>query len=252
MKSPLAYIGGKSRLAKQIISQIPDHRTYVEAFSGAAWVFFSKEESKIEVINDLDSDLVTFYRCVQNHLEEFLRQFRWLLSSRQIFEEWKEQISQQGLTDIQRAARYYYLQRLCFGGRVKNRSFGISNNRRPKLNLLRIEQEMSDVHLRLCGVHIENLPAEELIKRYDHKDTFFYCDPPYYKKPFYKHNMKKEDYIRHADRLAGIEGKFLYSINDHPVIREIFKDFKIEPVTLLYTVGTNKAKKGKELLISNY
>ena len=75
MNSPFAYIGGKSRLAKQIISIIPDHKTYCEAFSGAAWVFFKKPPSKVEVLNDLDSELITFYRVVQNHLEEFLKQF---------------------------------------------------------------------------------------------------------------------------------------------------------------------------------
>ncbi|MCK5099014.1 MAG: DNA adenine methylase [Desulfobacteraceae bacterium] len=76
MNSPFAYIGGKSRLSKQIISTIPEHKVYCEVFSGAAWVFFRKEPSMVEVINDLDSDLITFYRVVQNHIEEFLKQFK--------------------------------------------------------------------------------------------------------------------------------------------------------------------------------
>ena len=122
MNSPLAYIGGKSKLAKTIIDMMPEHKSYCEVFAGAAWVFFKKAVSKYEVINDLDSDLVVFYRVLQNHLEEFLRQFKWLLSSREWFEDWKRQQAAGGLTDIQRAARYYYLQRLCFGGRVKGRT----------------------------------------------------------------------------------------------------------------------------------
>ncbi|WP_035242145.1 DNA adenine methylase, partial [Desulfobacter vibrioformis] len=76
MKSPLAYIGGKSKLSKQITSLIPEHRVYCEVFSGGAWIFFAKQPSKVEVINDLDSDLISFYRVVQNHLEEFLKQFK--------------------------------------------------------------------------------------------------------------------------------------------------------------------------------
>ncbi len=148
MQSPLAYVGGKSRLAKTIVAKIPDHMAYCEVFAGAGWVFFRKEPSKYEVINDLDDDLICFYRVLQNHLEEFLRQFRWLLSSRKLFEDWKRQQKAGGLTDIQRAARYYYLQRLCFGGRVKNRTFGAGPMRRPRINLLRIEEELSEVHLR--------------------------------------------------------------------------------------------------------
>lgn len=173
MNSPLAYIGGKSRLAKTIIDMIPEHKAYCEVFAGAAWVFFRKEPSKYETINDLDSDLVCFYRILQNHLEEFLKQFRWLLTSRQWWEEWKRQQEAGGLTDIQRAARYYYLQRMCFGGRVKNRTFGTNQLHRPRINLLRMEEELSEVHLRLATVTIENLAWHEFIKRYDKPETFF-------------------------------------------------------------------------------
>ncbi|MCP4107470.1 MAG: DNA adenine methylase, partial [Desulfobacteraceae bacterium] len=121
MKSPLPYIGGKSKLAQTIIDMIPKHVTYCEPFAGAAWVFFKKEPTRYEIINDLDSELIAFYRVLQYHLEEFVKQFKWLLTSREIFEDWKRQQEAGGLTDIQKAARYYYLQRLCFSGRVRNR-----------------------------------------------------------------------------------------------------------------------------------
>jgi DNA adenine methylase len=252
MNSPFAYIGGKSRLAKQIISIIPEHKTYVEAFSGAAWIFFKKESSKVEVINDLDSDLITFYRVVQNHLEEFLKQFKWLLTSREWFQDWKDQLDVRGLTDIQKAARYYYVQRLAFGGKVNHRSYGGQIDRAvPRINLLRIEEEMSAVHLRLAHVRIENLPALELIKRYDRPDTFFYCDPPYHGHPDYKHNMASKDYEKIAKLLGSIQGKFILSINDNPEMREVFKAFNVKPVSLLYSVG-KKPKKAKELIIHNF
>jgi len=174
MKSPLAYIGGKSKLSKQISSLISEHRVYCEVFSGGAWVFFAKRPSKVEVINDLDSDLVSFYRVVQNHLEEFLKQFKWLLTSREWFDDWKNQLEGRGLTDIQKAARYYYVQRLAFGGRVRNRSYGIQiDGRTPRINILRLEEEMSGIHLRLANVRIENLSWKDLILRYDTPETFF-------------------------------------------------------------------------------
>jgi DNA adenine methylase len=76
MDSPLCYIGGKSRLSSIITPMIPECKQYCEVFAGAAWIFFRKEQSASEVINDLDGDLISFYRVVQNHLEEFLKQFK--------------------------------------------------------------------------------------------------------------------------------------------------------------------------------
>ena len=120
---------------------MPNHDQYCEVFSGAAWVFFTKEPSKAEVINDLDSDLISFYRVVQNHLEEFLKQFKWLLTSREFFKNWKAQLNTRGLTDIQRVARYYYLQRLAFGGRVRNRNYGVqTDGRANRINIVRLEE----------------------------------------------------------------------------------------------------------------
>ena len=143
MNSPMAYIGGKHLLSKQIIQMIPEHSTYCEVCTGAGWVFFKKDPSSAEVINDLDNDLVSFYRVVQHHLEEFLKQFKWILTSRQVFEDYKDQIETGGLTDIQRAARYYYIQRNAFGGKVAGRTFGVSVTRPVRINLLRLEEEMS-------------------------------------------------------------------------------------------------------------
>ena len=249
MKSPLVYVGGKSILSKTLVSLIPEHKVYCEVFAGAGWVFFGKEQEKNEILNDLDSDIISFYRVLQNHLEEFLRQFKWLLQSREWFEDWKNQIEGRGLTDIQRAARYYYIQRLCFGGRVSSRNFGVSPERPMRINLVRMEEELSAVHLRLSGVMIENLPWDEFIKRYDRPETFFYLDPPYYKAPCYKHNFYElEDYIKIAEVLRNIRGSFLLSLNDDPEIREVFKDFELNPVSLCYSVGKEKTT-GAELII---
>lgn len=250
MKSPLPYIGGKSRLTETIISMMPKHQAYCEVFAGASWVFFRKEPSRYETINDLDSDLVAFYRVLQNHLEEFLKQFKWLLSSREWFDDFKRQRAAGGLTDIQRAARYYYLQRQCFGGRVKGRTFGSGPMKTPRINFVRIEEELSAVHMRLNRVVIENLKWQDFVVRYDRPGTLFYFDPPYYKAPYYEHNMDLPDYKEMAEILSSIKSDFILSINDHPEIRGAFKGFKIKPVTLTYSVSKKKNIKGKELLIT--
>lgn len=253
MNSPIAYVGGKSKLAETIIRYIPQHHTYIEVFAGGAWIFFRKEPSNGEVLNDKDGDLISLYRVIQNHLEEFLKQFKWLLTSRETFYDFKNQIDGRGLTDIQRAAKYYYLQRLCFGGRVLHRSFGVDASGGNRINLVRMEEELSSVHLRLSNVIIENLSWENILQKYDKPDNFFYLDPPYFCAPCYKHNFENlSEYETLSTALSGLQGKFLLSINDLPEIRDVFQNFNILPVEVPYSIGKDDQSIGKELLISNY
>ena len=130
--------------------------------------------------------------------------------------------------------------------------FGTAPMHNPRINLLRMEEELSAVHLRLVGVHIEHLSWDDFILRYDKPGTLFYCDPPYYKAPSYAHNLELSDYQQMASLLSGIKSRFILSINDHPDIREVFKKFKIKPVSLKYTVSKGKQTTGRELLITNY
>lgn len=152
-KPLVPWIGGKRRLARYILPLFPHHQCYVEPFCGAAALFFMKEPSKVEAINDINGDVVNLYRVVQHHLEEFVRQFKWALNSRQIYK-WLTDTTPETLTDIQRAARFYYLQKLGFGGKVQGRTFGIAPTTPPRLNLLRIEEDLSAAHLRLARVYI--------------------------------------------------------------------------------------------------
>jgi len=179
MDSLIAWLGGKSRLADQIIHKIPPHVCYCEVFCGGAHVFFSKRQSKVEVINDINSDLVNLYRVAQNHLEEFVRQFKFMLVSRDQFERYQK-TAPETLTDIQRAVRFYYTIKTAFGAKVTGQSYGYSCTRPSNFNLLRVEEDLSAAHIRLSRVNIENLPYENVIKKYDSPDTFFYLDPPYY------------------------------------------------------------------------
>ena len=242
-------------MAKRIVAMIPEHKQYIEPFFGAGWVFFQKPESKYETINDLDNDLISFYRVLQNHLEEFIRQFKYVLSSRKIFEDWKGQMKTDGLTDIQRSVRYYYLQKHAFAGKVKGRTFAGNKLRYPRVNLLRLEEQMSEIHLRLSMVQIENLPYEKCIQNYDTDKAFFYIDPPYHEKPFYEHNFNEfSDFEKLKGVLENIKGKFIMSHHDNPDIRRLFKSFNIETINIKYSANnTNpKQKTSTELLIKNY
>ena len=158
---------------------MPVHQTYCEVFAGAAWVLFKKPESKVEIINDINSDLTNLYRCVKFHLAELVAQFRWMLVSRDEFDRFLKTPADT-LTDIQRAARFYYIQKMSFGGKVANQTFGTATTAAPRLNLLRIEEELSAAHLRLSRTYIEHLAWDECIRRYDRPHTLFYLDPPYW------------------------------------------------------------------------
>lgn len=247
------WLGGKNLLAKRIIERIPKHICYVEPFAGAAWVLFKKSESKVEVINDINKEVVTLYRCLQWHLEEFMRYFKWVLVSRDEFERLKV-ASPETLTDIQRSARFYYLQQACFGGRIVNPSFSCAKTAPPRLNLVRIEEYLSAVHLRLSRAYIECLPYSDIIERYDGADTFFYIDPPYFGVEDYygKDIFRREEFAKLAEQLTGIKGKFLLSLNDTPEIRELFINFEIESVQTKYSCTKGSSIPASELLINNY
>jgi DNA adenine methylase len=220
-----------------------------------AWVLFKKEPSKAEIINDINSDLVTLYRVVKLHLEEFIRYFKWVLVARDEFERFLAE-NPESLTDIQRAVRFYYLVKTSHGSRIGKRpTFGVSTTTAPRINLLRIEHELSDAHLRLARVVVENKPYGEFIDRYDRPHTFLYLDPPYFNcEDYYGEGIfGRDDFQKLADQLAGIQGKFMLSINDVPEIRDIFGAFNLKEVETRYTVGSaNRNTPVRELLVMNY
>lgn len=248
----IPWIGGKRRLSDKLLPLFPEHTCYVEAFAGAAAVLFAKAPVTTEVINDVNGDLVNLYRVVKNHVDEFLRQFRWALASRQLFE-WLQITPPETLTDIQRAARFYYLQRLAFGGRVAGQTFGTSTTSRPSINLLRLEQDLSDAHLRLSQVVIERLEWRECLQRYDRPHTFFYLDPPYWGTEGYGVPFGREQYDQLAEAMRLLKGKAILSVNDVPEMRAAFKGFRTKRVELAYTVGRSaesRTRRGELIVLS--
>ncbi len=248
----IKWMGGKRRLADRILPFFPQHSCYVEPFAGGAALFFVKpNQAEIEVLNDINGDLVNLYRVVQNHLEEFVRQFKWALSSRQVFK-WLQDTRPETLTDIQRAARFYYLQQMAFGGRVTGQTFGTATTQPPGLNLLRLEELLSAAHLRLADVWIEHLPWDDCITRYDRAHTFFYIDPPYWQTQGYGVPFGFEQYEKMAGMLGSLQGKAIISLNDHPDIRACFADYHIESTDIRYTVGGSNASEAREVLIFSW
>jgi len=252
MRGPLNYIGGKSRFITTILPMIPEHTTYVEPFSGGAQIFFRKNPAEVEVLNDLDGELVNFYRVCQSHYEELIRYMRFLVVSR----DWYQRLQKtppESLTDIQRAARYYYLQKNTFGGRVANQRYAIHVVQSAKFSVERLTEAIERTLKRLDRVQIENIPYEKAIRKYDRPTTFFYVDPPYYNvKGLYRFDFEHMQFEQLAELLKTIKGKFLLSVNDRPELRHIFRDFNIKAISVSYSVQKHAGRRYAELLIDNY
>jgi DNA adenine methylase len=248
----IPWIGGKRRLAKRILSQFPEHSCYVEPFAGGAALYFLRDTpAKVEVLNDINSDLVNLYRVVKNHLEEFVRQFKWALSSREVFK-WTQITRPETLTDIQRAARFYYLQHQAFGGKVSGQTWGTATTA-PPVNLLRIEEALSAAHLRMSQTYVEHLAWDECMRKYDRPHTLFFCDPPYWETAGYGVPFEWDQYELLATMMGSLKGKVILTLNDHPDVRKCFGTFAMESVAIDYTVsGGHKAVAAKELIIYSW
>lgn len=255
MQKPLfPWPGGKRRLAKHILPIIHStpHRTYVEPFAGGAAILFLRDPAPVEVINDTHGELVRLYRCVQHHLEELVRQFKWALVSREMFR-WAQLQNPDTLTDIQRAARFFYLQRQAFGGKVTGQTFGVSATSAPRINLTRLEEDLSMAHLRLSRVIIEHLPWQDVVRRYDTPKTLFFLDPPYWQTAGYGAGFDMHEHQQLAETMQQIEGKALLTINDHADMRAVYGTMIATPMRTCYTIGGGaKTKEARELLYRSW
>lgn len=249
LKPPITRMGGKSRLRKTIIDMIPEHICYVELFFGAGWVYFGKEPSEVEVINDIDRELINLFKMIKYHAPEVERMLEYEFSGRDMFEEYKDYPIEY-LTEINRAVRFLYLITQSFAG--KGDCYGYGTSKRPAPQIF-LKETLTKLQERLRNTYVENLSFEVIIDKYDREGTFFFADPPYFETTGYKHKFGEEEHLLLRDKLMEIKGKFLLTINDHPKTREWYKDFNIKEVGVIYSVSKQvKNKKFKELIITNY
>lgn len=251
MNSFISWIGGKKLLRNKILEVFPEQGTfdrYIEVFGGAGWVLFSSvRHAKIEVYNDVNGNLVNLFRCTKYHPEALQKELELILMSREQFFDAKEQVENRGLTDVQRAARFYILIKESFGSDL--RSFGV----RPR-NIENAIDYLLAVSKRLNTVVIENQDFERILKIYDKKDALFYLDPPYYKaEKCYPDRFVPEDHVRLKEALERVKGKFLLSYNDCEYIRELYSGYSIIEVERMNNfVHAEEKPQYKELLIKNY
>ncbi len=252
--APLAgYVGGKRILSKMLVPMINTipHGLYCEPFTGMGGVFFRRtERPAVEVINDRSKDVANFFRIVQRHHQAFLDMLKWQVASRSEFERLPGQ-NPDTLTDLERAARFLYLQKMTFGGKVTGRSFGISTSSSAKFDMTKLVPMLEAAHERLNGVYIECLRWQDFLSRWDRPNSLHFVDPPYYGTEDYygKDQFPRVEFEELAATLRTIKGKFILTLNDVPEIREMFAWAKIEAVGLTYSAG-GKPTEAREVIIT--
>jgi DNA adenine methylase len=245
-KPILRWPGGKHRHLKILLPLIRPHACYIEAFAGGLALFLAKERSALEVINDQNDTLVALYRNAQWHAEELIAEIQWALNARRNFVDFRRE---QGLTEIQRCARWLICNRISYGGKGEN--FGLQGARSSRENLMLAIRALRE---RLDRTIIENLPYEKCVLHYDKPDSFFFFDPPYLRaKPGVYDGWTVEQMRGLRKVIDGLKGSFVLTVDDSPETREIFAGLKIKASAVRNTLAANSAEKQtmmKELFIT--
>lgn len=252
---PIApYIGGKRNLARRICALIDatPHQVYAEAFVGMGGVFFRRtRRAPVEVINDWSAEVTNLFRCMRAHPGALCELISLQLHARDDFDRAMRQ-DPETLTDLQRAARFVFLQKAAFGGKVTGRNFGMAKSRAPRFRPSLVGEELIAAARRLEAVSIERLPWAEFIARYDQPGALFYLDPPYYgcEDDYGPGMFGREEFAAMAEQLARLKGRFILSLNDRPQVREIFSRFRIESVRTHYGLAGRGMQAAGEVIIT--
>lgn len=255
MKTPITYYGGKQTLLKYLLPLIPPHKLYCEPFFGGGAMLFAKPKSETEVVNDLNGELINFFKVVKTKFAELQKEVKSTPHSRELYK--KAMVVYQNpdlFSDVKRAWALWVLTNQGFAGTIGSWGFGNTSEKEKALHNKR-EGFENEYAKRLERVQIENNDASKVIDRCDTKDTFYYCDPPYIEtnQGHYK-GYNEADYKLLLDRLVKIKGKFLLSSYPNPLLISYIKKYKwhVEKVSKTIAVTKNTDKQKTELMVYNY
>jgi DNA adenine methylase len=260
MKTPISYYGGKQKLASTILKLIPEHKLYCEPFVGGAAIFFAKEPSDVEVINDTNRELINFYRVVQHDFVSLEKEIQVSLHSRDLHR--RAQVingNPDMFSEIKRAWAIWVLATQSFAsGLDKAWGYDLTKGSTSKKVANKRDGFSVDYAIRLQQVQIECTDALRIIESRDSENAFFYCDPPYYNSNCGHYDgYSLQDFDNLLSLLSRIKGKFLLSSYPSPILKEYTKkqgwyttqlDFRV-------SIANNYGKPGKlktEVLTANY
>ncbi|MDD3172037.1 MAG: DNA adenine methylase [Bacilli bacterium] len=257
MKSPIKWMGGKSKSVKTILPLIPKHECYVEPFFGGGWIYFAKEPSKVEAVNDVNGELINFFEVLRTKKDEFISQFEFALKSRELYLHFRQNMDLDKLTDVERAFRFYYIIQNAFGGMYRMNKKGqcnaafVSSPRKEAQGSFWDLEKINMAHERLKETIIENRDYKDLIKIYDKENTFFFFDPPYDTDLKYN-GITIFDYDELLNTCKNLKGKFLLTLNGE--MRDKFNEFNIVEHKVAHTINgwQGEDNNRSEIIVLNY
>ena len=245
----VGWAGGKARLCKYLLPLIKPHTCYVEVFGGGLALMLSKPPSQVEVINDVNGDLVSFYRNCKLHLEAILDELDFVLNSRREFEDY---IEQPGLTEIQRAARWFIRNKLSFAGSGDH--FAITRTTPHSSRENRI-LAMRSLSRRLDRTTIENRSWEKLFSAYDHEETLFFLDPPYPEAGVTYGGWDEVTVARFCNAVRDLQGQWIFTFKDCEQVRDLMHGYTFQTVDrargISNNTGSKKSGRYTEIIITS-
>lgn len=259
-KTPLSYYGGKQNLASRIVKLIPVHNLYCEPFCGGAAIFWAKNTSAVEVLNDTNRELINFYKVVQNDFVSLEQMIRISLHSRTLHRQAKVIYENPDMfSDLKRAWAVWVLAVESFSSILDGTwGYDIKKNATSKKIANKREAFTEDLAIRLQNVQLECTDAIRIIQSRDTHDSFFYCDPPYFNSDMGHYDGYTEsDFEGLLNTLSKIQGKFLLSSYPSALLSKYTKEFGWNKVQFDMTVSVNAKgpgtrKKKVEVLTANY
>lgn len=259
MKTPISYYGGKQKLLPVIVPKIPEHTLYCEPFCGGAAIFFGKDPSAVEVLNDTNSELINFYRIAQNRFVELNQMVSVTLHSRRLHKDAQIVYEHPHLFDeIKRAWAVWVLSTQSFAAMLDG-TFGFDKAKDTTTKKILNKRDSFSEHIaiRLQHAQIECADALYIIRSRDTPDSFFYIDPPYFNSDCGHYDgYTKEDFELLLKTLSGIKGKFLLSSYPSDILTQYSKanDWQYQVYEQGVSVNSKSGyiKKKWEVLTGNF
>ena len=255
----IPYYGGKFQLSRQLIPRLPKHNRYIEVFAGGLSMFFRKKKAEFNIVNDKDNNLVNLYATLAEEFDSFCEYIGWYIKSRtqhQLYKEYIGKTKKGNIPDPERAAKYYYLVKCSFN----NNPQGTFSKNSKDWNTEAFIKDLQVSREYLNNVTVENLDFRTLLEKYPPtKGDLWYLDPPYFvaskRKDYYIHTFTQEDHLELFDicnKINALGGRFMVSYDDNPKVHELYKEYNIDAIPVIYSGQTTKRDYKNEIVITNY
>jgi DNA adenine methylase len=267
MHSPVCWLGGKSRIASQIIEAFPlasSYDVFCEPFVGSASILFAKPRGNhLEVINDLNSRLITFWMAVRDDVERLQWKLQTLPYSEALFKQYRQNLNNHEILEmVEEAAQWYYINRCTIAGHINSQK-GFSYTAPKGKIKYAVPSEAVSYHNavallsvitgRLREVQIHAWDFEKIIKKYQTSRTLFYVDSPYIgSEPYYEVDgtplFTQDDHVRLAELLNKISAQVAISHYDHSWLHELYPASKWRK--LIWQTNKESSRMNRELQVT--